>query len=62
LDALAEARLIAPRAATAAKAVLALLQRPQPDGKPAVQLPLTLQDRTLALGRIPLARLPELIW
>jgi hypothetical protein len=62
LDALAEARLIAPRAATAAKAVLALLQRPQPNGKPAVQLPLTLQDRTLALGRIPLARLPELIW
>jgi hypothetical protein len=62
LDALASARLIAPRAAMAAKAVLQLLQRPQPDGPPMVQLPLTLQDRTLQMGRIPLVKIPELIW
>ena len=62
LDALAKAKLLAPRAAMAAKAVLALLQRPQPDGPPSVSLPLALQDRTLQMGRIPLVRLPEIVW
>ncbi len=62
LDALASAKLIAPRAAMAAKAVLQLMQQPQPDGPPIVQLPLTLQDRTLRMGRIPLTKLPELTW
>lgn len=62
LDALANAKLMAPRAAMAAKAVLALLQRPQPNGPPSVGLPLVLQDRTLQMGRIPLVRLPEIAW
>ncbi len=62
LDALASAKLIAPRAATAAKAVLQLLQRPQQNGPPVVQVPLTLQDRTLQMGRIPVIKMPELIW
>jgi hypothetical protein len=62
LDALANAKVMAPRAAMAAKAVLALLQRPQPNGPPSVNLPLILQDRTLQMGRIPLAKLPEITW
>lgn len=62
LDALASTKLIAPRAALAAKAVLQLLQRPQPNGPPMVQVPLTLQDRTLQMGHIPLTKLPEVKW
>jgi hypothetical protein len=62
LDALVGAHLIDPRGATAAMAVLALLQRPQVDGPPAVELPLTLQDQTLQLGHFRLLKLPEMIW
>lgn len=62
LDALAAAKLVAPRSALAAKAVMQLLQRPQQDGPPVVQLPLTLQDRILQMGRIPLTKLPEFRW
>ena len=50
------------RSAMAAGAVLALMARPQPSGPPVVEVPLSLQDRTLSLGRIPLLRLPELVW
>ena len=46
----------------AAGAVLGLMARPQPSGPPVVEVPLSLQDRTLSLGRIPLLRLPELVW
>jgi hypothetical protein len=38
------------------------LQRPQVDGPPAVELPLTLQDQTLQLGHFRLLKLPEMIW
>jgi hypothetical protein len=27
-----------------------------------VEVPLTLQDRTLAMRQVPLAKLPEVIW
>ncbi len=63
LRALAAAGVLTPRGAAAAGAVLALMARPAPeDGRPMVEVPLSLQDRTLALGRIPLVRLPELVW
>ncbi len=63
LRALATAGALSPRSAAAAGAVLSLLARPQPGGgPPAVEAPLGLQDRTLSLGRIPLLRLPELVW
>jgi hypothetical protein len=62
LDVLTTARVVAPRAAMAARAILALLGKPQPGGPPVVDVPLTLQDRVLQVGRIPLIRLPELIW
>ncbi|OJY73185.1 MAG: hypothetical protein BGP12_08770 [Rhodospirillales bacterium 70-18] len=63
LDALAGAHVLAPAAAQAAKAVLALLARTPPGGgRPEVAVPLALQDRVLTMGRIPLLRLPLLLW
>ena len=63
LDALVSARLLAARGAQAAKAVLALMAQPAADGgAPMVEVPFSLQNRTLALGRIPLVRVPELVW
>jgi len=63
LDALAKSGAITAGAATAAHAVLALMTHAPEGGGPAeVEVPLTLQDRTLAMGRIPLARMPELVW
>lgn len=63
LDALAKAGVLAPRAAQAAKGVLTILARaPEGGGTPQVELPVTLQNRTLAAGRFPLVRLPEWVW
>ena len=63
LDALTVAHLIGARAATAAKAVLGLMAHaPANGGAPEVEVPLTLQDGALSVGRIPLARMPELSW
>lgn len=63
LDAMEANGAINRRAAAAAKAVLALMVRPGGDGTPPeTEVPLTLQDRLVSLGRIPLARMPELVW
>jgi len=63
LDGLASARIIPSQAAMAAKAVLGLMSHtPQDGGPPEVEVPLTLQNRSLSVGRIPLARLPEFSW
>ncbi|MCC6716566.1 MAG: DUF2125 domain-containing protein [Acetobacteraceae bacterium] len=63
LRALTASGLLAPRTAMAAGAVLGLMARPPAGGGAAVvEVPFSLQDRTLALGRIPLVRVPELVW
>jgi len=63
LDALAAARVIGARAAMTAKAVLDLMAHaPADGGAPDVEVPLTLQNGALSVGRIPLARMPELSW
>ncbi len=63
LDALAEAGAIGRRAAATARTLLPLLSRPSADsGAPEVELPLTLEDRTLAVARIPVTRLPTVDW
>jgi hypothetical protein len=63
LDALASGHVLTPSAAVAAKAVLSLLASVPEDGGPAeVEVPLTLQDRTLSMRQVPLVRLPEVIW
>jgi hypothetical protein len=63
LDALAAHSVISHSAATAAKAVLSLLADAPDDGsRPEVEVPLTLQYRTLSMRQVPLLRLPELDW
>lgn len=63
LDALASNGVMSRSAATAAKAVLALLAGTSSDGEVAeVDVPLTLQYRTLSMRQVPLVRLPELDW
>jgi hypothetical protein len=63
LDALANGGLLSRSAATAAKAVLSLLAgTPDDNGPSEVDVPLTLQYRTLSMRQVPLVRLPELDW
>ena len=63
LDALAAHGVLSRSAAVAANAVLSLLsQTPETGHRAEVDVPLTLQDRTLSLRQMPLLRLPELDW
>ena len=63
LDALAEAGMIGRRAAATARAMLPLLSRPVAGGAAAeVDVPLTIEARTLAVARIPVVRMLPLQW
>jgi hypothetical protein len=63
IAALVANRVVTASAATAARTILGLMSRaPDGGGAPEVDVPLTLQNRTLTMGRIPLAKLPELLW
>jgi hypothetical protein len=63
LDRLAAAGTLTKSAATAAKAMLSLMAEPGDADEPsAVDVPLTLQYRTLSMRQVPLVRLPELDW
>ena len=63
LDRLAAAGMLTKSAATAAKAVLSLMAGMGAADEPsAVDVPLTLQYRTLSMRQVPLVRLPELDW
>ncbi|WP_137178822.1 DUF2125 domain-containing protein [Roseomonas sp. AR75] len=63
LEALSEAGLVGRRAAATARTVLPLLSRPSAEtGTPEVEVPVTLEDRTLALARIPVLRFAPLDW
>jgi hypothetical protein len=63
LDRLAGAAILTRSAATAAKAVLSLMAGTADGDTPsAVDVPLTLQYRTLSMRQVPLVRLPELDW
>lgn len=63
LNALVAHGMITRRAAFAANAVLALLERvPETGGSPVVEVPLAIQDRTVTVGNIPLAKLPMVVW
>jgi len=63
LDAMADKSILRKSAVRAAKAMLSLLADSPGEGKPEeVEVPLTLQYRTLSVGQVPLARLPELTW
>jgi hypothetical protein len=63
LDSLADNGTLSRSAVIAAKAVLSLLAPTPGDGEPSeVEVPLTLQYRTLSIRQVPLLRLPELDW
>jgi hypothetical protein len=63
LDVLAANAVLTRSAAKAAKAVLSLLADAPSGADPeAVEVPLTLQFRTLSVRQVPLVRLPELDW
>ncbi|MBW8270128.1 DUF2125 domain-containing protein [Caldovatus aquaticus] len=64
IEALAAGGMVTPRGALTARTVLGLLARTPPEGGPArVELPLTLEERTLTLGgRLQLLRFPPLAW
>ena len=63
LDALSSNGMLSRSAVIAAKAVLSLLaDAPAPNEETEVEVPVTLQFRTLSMRQIPLVRLPELDW
>jgi hypothetical protein len=63
LDRLAAAGMLTKSAATAAKAVLSLMAGTSDSDEPSsVDVPLTLQYRTLSMRQVPLVRLPEVDW
>jgi hypothetical protein len=63
LEALSAAGLVGTRAALTARSVLPLLSRPNAEtGAPEIEVPVTLEDRTLTFARIPVLRLDRLRW
>ena len=63
LDRLSAAGVLTRSAATVAKAILSLMAGTGDGDSPsAVDVPLTLQYRTLSMRQVPLTRLPELDW
>jgi hypothetical protein len=63
LDRLAAAGVLTKSAATAAKAILSLMAGTSDADEPSsVDVPLTLQYRTLSMRQVPLVRLPEVDW
>jgi hypothetical protein len=63
VDAAAAGGLLTPRAAMAARGMARLLSKPPPEGgPPQLEVPLTLEDRTLTLARFPVGRLPLWGW
>jgi hypothetical protein len=63
LDRLAAAGMLTKSAATAAKAILSLMAGTSDADEPSsVEVPLTLQYRTLSMRQVPLVRLPEVDW
>lgn len=61
LDAIGGAGLL-PGGALAARAVLELMARRQPDGTETVEVPLRLQGGMVRAGQVPMLRLPPLNW
>jgi hypothetical protein len=62
LDRLAADRAIPAHTAATAKIVLQALARSGSEGVPTLVAPLSIQDRMLSVGPVPLLRLPPLHW
>lgn len=57
----AEGKLTANQGA-GVRAALGLMARPQPDGRRAVQVPITVQERQLSLGPVRVMEIPPVVW
>jgi hypothetical protein len=62
LQALSDAGLVGRRAAGTARIMLPLMSRPTAAGATEIEVPLTIEDRTLAVARIPVMRFAPLDW
>jgi hypothetical protein len=62
MDRLTEAGTVEPSAANAAKIVLLLMAKPDSKGRPAVPVPVSLQDSVLFLGPAKVAKVPMILW
>ena len=63
IEAAVAANLLGSRQALAMRAVLGMLAKPAEDtGPDSVDVPVSLKDRSLNVGRIPLLRTPEFVW
>lgn len=62
MDRLAETGTMEPSAANAAKMVLSLMAKPDSKGRPAVPVPISLQDGTLFLGPAQVTKVPPIRW
>jgi hypothetical protein len=63
LEAVAAAGLIDRQATALVRLALTAVSRPAPGGgPPVVEVPVSLEDRTLSAARFPIARLPEIRW
>ncbi|MGE4062443.1 MAG: DUF2125 domain-containing protein [Rhodospirillaceae bacterium] len=60
--ALAAAGHVREREASLAKVVLGMLARPSAAGEPELSLPLTVQNRKLTAGPVPLMEIPAVVW
>jgi hypothetical protein len=59
-DRLAQAGMVEPGAASAARLLLGLMSKPDPRGRPALPVPLTLQDGFLSVGPVRVLKVPPL--
>ena len=62
IDALRERGIIQARDAITAKMVLGVMSRRSGSGRSGLNLPLTIQERRLFAGPVPLAEIPEIFW
>lgn len=62
IDMLVAAGSLSADQGTAARAALGFVSRPTPDGRRAVQVPVTLQDQSLSIGPIRVGRVPAIRW
>jgi len=62
VDALRENGIIRPRDAVTAKMVLGVLAKRNEAGRLSLAVPLTLQDRRLYAGPVPLIEVPPVSW
>jgi hypothetical protein len=62
MDRLAESGMVEAGAANALKFVLMMMSKPDSQGRPAIAVPVSVQESQIYLGPAPLTRFPALVW